>query len=100
MHEKQFAGTAAGRPSEILVAFSQKARRIRKLLARLRRAKANGAWGRLDDAERLAWAIERLCSRPETLSAAKATATVELVEVMIDQLAELTAQILASAVGV
>jgi hypothetical protein len=87
---------AFNRPKNALKAVEECARGIRKLLAARQKPLDERAWGDWDDAVRLAVTIEAIASRAVDLSAADAAASVELVELMLDELGKKVSRILAS----
>ena len=74
------------KPSNVLLAISARARSIRKLLSSIGKLADQEAWGLLRDVVRLASAIEAIASTAVDLPAEDATATVELLEILEDQL--------------
>lgn len=86
---------AFNRPTNVLQAIEKCARDIRKLLAARRKHLDKRAWRDWDDAVRLAATIEAIASRSVDLPAADATSSVELLELMLDQLGKKVSRIFA-----
>jgi len=87
---------APNRPTNALKAIEKCARDIRKLLAGRQKSLDRRAWRDWGDAERLARTIEAIASRSVDLSAADATSSVELLELMLDQLDKKVSRLFAS----
>jgi len=87
---------AFDRPTNALKAIERCARDIRKLLAARRKHLDQRAWRDWDDAVRLATTIEAVASRSVDLPAAHATSSVELLELMLDQLDEKVSRVFVS----
>jgi len=83
------------RPTNALKAIENIARDIRKLLAGKREHLDQRAWRDWGDAAELAATIEAIASRSVDLPAADATSSVELLELMLDQLDKKVSRIFA-----
>jgi hypothetical protein len=86
---------AFARPKNVLDAILLQAVNIRKLLLR-EKSFGRRAWREFDDAVRLAESIEALASKAVNFSAADAIDSVELLELMLDELDKKLTCILAS----
>lgn len=88
-------GQAFDRPSNVLIAIADEARSIRKLLRSAGKRGDQEAWRHLHDAVRLAQSIEALASHAAGLTAEDAIASLDMLEMMLEQLEDLAARILA-----
>ena len=84
------------RPTNVLRAIEYKAINIRKLLHKMKKTFDQRVWRELDDAVRLAVSIEAIASRAVNLPAADATDSVDLLELMLEELNQRLTRILAS----
>lgn len=91
---------AINRPKNVLKALEKRAISIRKLLQNMEKPFDQRAWREMNDAVRLAAIIEAIASRAVNLPAADANNSVELLEVVIEQLDEKLTRILAFKAGV
>lgn len=88
-------GQAFDRPTNVLLGIAARARGIRKLLGTAEKSARREAWGTLRDARRAAESIEALASYSVDLPAEDATAAVDTLEILIEQLEANAAQVLA-----
>ncbi len=84
------------KPANVLMAIEVKAISIRKLLRQTKRTFGQRAWREMDDAIKLAVNIEALASKAVNLSAADATNSVGLLELMLEELSKKLDRIFAS----
>lgn len=87
---------AFAKPRDVLYAIENEARNNRKLLRKREKSLDKRAWRETGDAIKLARTIEAIARRAANLSAADATTSVELLELMLVLLSEKMALILAS----
>ena len=74
------------KPTNVLLAIAARARSIRKLLRSMGKQGDPKAWVLLRDVVRSAVTIEAVASRAVNLAAGDATAAVEVLELLLDQL--------------
>ena len=84
------------RPSNVLRAIEYKAINIRKLLRNMEKTIGQRVWKEKDDAVKLAVMIEAVASRALNLPAADAIDSVDLLELMLEELDRKLTRILAS----
>lgn len=97
MSNKKFNhGQVFSRPTNVLKSVEKQAINIRKLLLKMENAIDQRAWGELDDAVKLAVTIEAIASRASNLPAEEAINSVELLEILFEQLNKKLTCLLAS----
>ena len=84
------------RPSNVLRAIQKKAINIRKLLHDMENTIGQRIWEEKDDAVKLAVAIEAIASRAQNLPAEEAINSIDLLELLLDELDRKLTRILAS----
>lgn len=86
---------AFGKPSNVLKAIETKAINIRKLLQKMKKPLGQGALREMNDAVRLSRSIEAIALHAQNLTAADAIVSVELLELMLEELDKKLTRILA-----
>ena len=89
-------GQVFSRPTNVLKSVEKQAINIRKLLRKMEKVIDQRAWGELGDAVKLAVTIEAIASRASNLPAEEAINSVELLEILFEQLDKKLARLLAS----
>ena len=84
------------KPTNVFKSVEKQAVSIRKLLRKKENAIGQRAWSELDDAVKLAVTIEAIASHASNLSAEEAIYSVELLEVLFEQLDKMLTRLLAS----
>jgi hypothetical protein len=84
------------RPSNVLKAIERRAVNIRKLLRSTQKPSDQRVWKEKDNAVKLAVTIEAVASQAVNLPAADATDSVDLLEIMLEELDQKLTRILAS----
>lgn len=95
-NKKSNHGQVFLKPTNVFKSVEKQAVSIRKLLRKKENAIDQRAWGEVDDAVKLAVTIEAIASRASNLPAEEAIDSVELLEILFEQLNKMLVRLIAS----